>query len=110
MTSNQLLCVLNKMLDEANERHPNIKLVRQIGQTLPFLDVLVTNDRGTLVTSVHHKQAAEPYVVPFHSDHPRHIFKNIVETALIRAIRYSTTLDVFHRERRLIILKLLYNG
>lgn len=69
MTSNQLPYELNAMLDKANERHPSIKLVRQIGQSLPFLDVLVTNDKGVLQTSVYHKQAAEPYVVPFHSDH-----------------------------------------
>ena len=98
------------MLDEANNKHPNIKLVRQISQTIPFLDVLVANNTGVLTTSVYHKQAAEPYLVPFKSDHPRHIFKNIIETALIRAIRYSTTLDVFHQERRSILLKLLYNG
>lgn len=110
MTSNLPLSALNAMLDAVNKQHTNIKLVRQIGQTLPFLDVLVKNDKGILTTSVYHKPAAEPYVVPLHSDHPRHIFKNIIETALIRAIRYSTTLDVFHQERRSIILKLLYNG
>jgi hypothetical protein len=110
MTSNEPLYVLNEMLDDANERHSSIKLVRQIGKTLPFLDVLVTNDSGILTTSVYHKLAAKPYLVPFDADHPRHIFKNIIETALIRAIRYSSILDVFHQERRSIILKLLYNG
>jgi hypothetical protein len=83
MTFNEPLCVLNKMLDDATDRHSSIKLVRQIGKTLPFLDVLVANDSSILTTSVCHKQAAEPYLVPFGSDHPRHIFKNTIETALI---------------------------
>lgn len=110
MTFNEQLHILNEMLDEAQKQHTNIKFVHQIGQSLPFLDVFVTNNTGLLTTSVYHKPAAEPYIVPFKSDHPRHIFKNIIDTALIRAIRYSTTLDVFNQERRSIILKLLYNG
>ncbi len=60
--------------------------------------------------SVHHKEATEPYVVPFKSDHPRHIFRNIVQGALLRAFRYSTTLQEFNKERRYIKLMLLYNG
>ncbi|KAG0424037.1 hypothetical protein DMUE_6114, partial [Dictyocoela muelleri] len=57
-----------------------------------------------------HKEAAEPYVVPFQSDHPRHVFVNIIECALFRALRYSSTLKEFNHERRLIKLMLLYNG
>ena len=98
------------MLDEANQFHPNIKLVRQIGTSTSFLDVYIENQNGTLATSVFHKEAAEPYIVPFKSDHPRHIFKNIVDTALMRAIRYSSTLSTFNEERRSIKLMLLYNG
>ena len=98
------------MLDDANTWHPNIKLVRQVGSSVSFLDVLVENNDGTLATSVYHKPAAEPYVVPFTSDHSRHMFRNIIHTALLRAARYSSTLATFDNERRLIILVLLYNG
>jgi hypothetical protein len=98
------------MLDEANNLHPNIKLVRQISQSVSFLDLHIENKNGTLVTSVFHKQSAEPYVVPFKSDHPRSIFKNVIDTALTRTIRYSSTLTAFNNERRSIKLTLLYNG
>ncbi|CAF1348914.1 unnamed protein product [Adineta steineri] len=101
---------LRKFLDDANTWHPNIKLDYQIGKSLPFLNVLVTNNNGILTTSVYHKPAAEPYVVPYTSDHPRHVFGNIVQTALSQAMRYSSTFDAFHKERRYIKLKLLYNG
>jgi hypothetical protein len=60
--------------------------------------------------SFYHKEAAEPYVVPFQSDHPRHVFVSIIECALLRAIRYSSTLEEFNHERRAIKLILLYNG
>jgi len=101
---------INQILDEANNFHPNIKLVRQIGTSLSFLDVFIENKNGLLTTSVYHKAAAEPYIVPFQSDHPRHVFKNIIETALLRAIRYSSTLTTFNSERGSIKLMLLYNG
>ena len=101
---------INQILDEANNFHPNIKLVRQLGSSVPFLDLLIENKNGLLATSVYHKEAAEPYIVPFKSDHPRHIFKNIIDTALMRAIRYSSTLSAFNEERRSIKLMLLYNG
>jgi len=108
-TSNQSLDVINQMLNEANNSHPNIKLVRQIGTTVSFLDVLLKNQNGVLATSVFRKEAAEPYIVPFKSDHPRHVFNNIIDVALLRAMRYSSTLSAFNEERRSIKLILLYN-
>ncbi|CAF3986224.1 unnamed protein product, partial [Adineta steineri] len=101
---------LEQVLEKLNNHHPNIKLEYKIGQSLPFLDVLLTNNNGTLSTSVYRKPAAEPYVVPFTSDHPQHIFRNIIRTALLRAIRYSSTFEAFNVERRNIRLMLLYNG
>jgi hypothetical protein len=84
------------MLNEANNFHPNIKLTHQIGTSLPFLGVFIENQNGILSTSVYHKEAAEPYILPFKSDHPRHIFGNIIETALLRAIRYLQYGKTFH--------------
>ena len=109
-TSNDPLSMVTRMLDSADQYHPNIKLVRQLGKKVSFLDVLIENNDGTLTTSVYRKEAAEPYIVPFNSDHPRHIFRNIVEGMLSRAIRYSSTLSAFDAERRSIQLMLLYNG
>jgi hypothetical protein len=109
-TSNESLNTINQMLDGANTFHPNIKLVRQLGKSIPFLDVFIENKNGVLTTSVYHKQAAEPYVVPFNFDHPRHTFRNIIDTALLRAARYSSTLSIFDEERRSIKLMLLYNA
>jgi hypothetical protein len=82
------------MLNEANNFHPHIKLTHQIGTSLTFLDVFIENKSGILTTSVYHKEAAEPYILPFKSVHPRHVFGNIIETALLRAIRYSSTSDI----------------
>jgi hypothetical protein len=98
------------MLEAANRRHPNIKLTYEINSIVSFLDVRIEKKHNQLLTSVYHKPAAEPYVVPFKSDHPRHIFGNIIQGALLRAVRYSSTLTAFNDERRAIKLMLLYNG
>ena len=110
MTWNKSEEELRNLLDEANTWHSNIKLDYQIGQSLPFLDVFLTNQNGILSTSIYHKPSAEPSVLPFISDHPRHVFANIVQGALTRAVRYSSTCDAFEHERRYIKLMLLYNG
>ena len=97
-------------VDKANQFHPNIKSIPQIGKSISFLDVFIENNNGVLTTSVNHKEMSEPYIVPFKSDHPRYIFKNIIDATLIRAIQYSSTLSAFNTERRSIKLMLLYNG
>ncbi len=109
-TSNQPIHIINQILDEANNAHPNIKLVRQIGTNVSFLDVFIENKDGILATSVYRKDSTEPCIVPFRSDHPYHIFNNIIDGTLTRALRYSSTLSAFNEERRLIKLMLLYNG
>jgi hypothetical protein len=86
------------MLDEANNLHPNIKLIHQVSMSVSFLDLYIENKDGTLVTSVYHKEATEPYIMPFKSDRPRHVFHNIIHGILMRAIRYSSTLQVFNEE------------
>jgi hypothetical protein len=109
-TSNESEDEVEKLLEVANQFHPNIKITWKIGKAVSFLDLLVSNTTGALSSSVYHKSAAEPTVLPFISDHPRHVFQNIVQTALIRAIRYSSTFELFNIERRRIHLMLLYNG
>ncbi|CAF3449156.1 unnamed protein product, partial [Rotaria socialis] len=91
-----------KLLDDVNTWHPNIKLDYKIGNSLLFLDVQLTNNNDILSTSVYHKPAAEPYVTPFTSDHPRHVFSNIIKTSIERATRYSSTFEAFNHERQYI--------
>jgi hypothetical protein len=97
------------MLEKANQFHPNIKLVRQLGTTVSFLDVNIETKSGKLATAVYHKEAAEAYIVPFKSVHPRHVFNNVIDGASMRAARYSSTLAVFNEERCALKLMLLYN-
>lgn len=110
LTSNDSIETLKQMLYDANEKHPNIKLTYDIGSCVSFLDLQIRNQEANWITSVYHKEAAEPYVVPFKSEHPRHIFENIIRASLLRAVRYCSTSEKFNNERRAIKLMLLYNG
>ncbi|CAF2098092.1 unnamed protein product [Rotaria magnacalcarata] len=101
---------MEAVIKRANGFHQNIKLEANIASCASFLDLLINNKNGILFTSVHHKPAAEPCVVPFIPDHPCHVFSNIIQLALLRAVRYSSTLNIFEKEHRTIRLMLLYNG
>jgi hypothetical protein len=94
-------------MEKADE---NIRITRSFGSTIEFLDVFINNDHGQLKTSVFHKPAAEPYLLPYLSEHPRHIHCNTIKGALLRAIRLCSNVDDFDQERLHIELKLLLNG
>ncbi|CAF1083665.1 unnamed protein product [Didymodactylos carnosus] len=109
-TSNETAEKVQEILETANRLHPNIKLTWKISKAVSFLDLCISNNDGHLSSSVYHKPRSEPSLVPFLSDHPRHVFRNIVHTALMRAIRYSSSFELFDDEQRSIRLLLLYNG
>ncbi|CAF5048699.1 unnamed protein product, partial [Rotaria sp. Silwood1] len=100
---------VKELLEASNYFRPNIKLEHKISKSVPFLDVLVQHNHGTLVSSFYHKPSAEPTVVSFLSDHPRHVFRNVIQTVLTRAVRYLSTFEIFNHERRAIRLMFLYN-
>jgi len=110
MTSNLSLDQINNLLDRENNKDTNIKITRSIGATVEYLDVLVENNQGQLKTSVFHKPAAEPYILPYLLEHSRHIHSNIVNGALFRAVRLCSNVQDFDRERLNIELTLLLNG
>ena len=97
-------------LNRAEKQDPNIRITISMGTTIEFLDVTAINDGGNLQTSVYHKPAAEPYILLFLSEHPRHIHSNTIKGALFRAARLCSNVDDFDDERRRIEMTLLLNG
>jgi hypothetical protein len=59
---------------------------------------------------VFHKPAAEPYVLPFLSDHPRHIHRSTIKGRLLRAARLCSHVEEFDKETLDIEFTLLLNG
>ena len=109
MTTNSLNQI-NIQLNRARKKDENIQITVSLGTTIEFLDVLVTNDQGQLKTSVYHKPAAEPYILPYLSEHPRHVHYNTIRGALFRAARLCSHVEAFDAERLRIEMTLLLNG
>ncbi|CAF1623403.1 unnamed protein product [Adineta steineri] len=110
MTTNLPLNQINILLDQVNNADANINITRSVGSTAEFLDVSVFNNEGQLKTTVFHKPAAAPYILPFLSDHPRHVHRNTIKGALYRAVRLCSHVKDFDQERLHIELTLLLNG
>ncbi|CAF3224101.1 unnamed protein product, partial [Rotaria sp. Silwood2] len=110
MTSNLSKEEILKLLDETTQTDSNIKITTTISQSLDYLDVTIENNNGNLKTCIYHKSASEPYILPYSSDHPRHVHMNILNNALVRAARMCSTVEDFDMERLSIEMILLVNG
>ncbi|CAF4832716.1 unnamed protein product, partial [Rotaria sp. Silwood2] len=109
MTTNQTIEEINVKLEEVENKDINIKIESTISKSVHFLDVTITNENGQLRTSIYHKPTTEPYILPYTSDHPHHIHRNIPYEALLRAARICSNVDDFNSERIRIDMSLLLN-
>lgn len=87
----------------------NIDIDYHIQSSVDFLDVHVINNNGQLITSIFYKPSAEPYILPYSSDHPRHVHRNVPYAALLRAARLCSNVHDFDMGRIHIDLTLLLN-
>ena len=92
-----------------NELDPNIKFKANINQIINFIDVRFENRSGQLVAIVFHKPSYEPYYLPFNSVHPMHMKRNIPFAALLQTIRYSSSFQLYIKERENIRMALFLN-
>ncbi|KAF9761757.1 hypothetical protein NGRA_2406 [Nosema granulosis] len=110
MTTNQTVDEIRQELEQTATKDVNIKINYEINLSVAFLDVTITNEDSQLRTSIYHKPVAEPYILPYTSDHPRHIHQNIPYGALLRAVRICSNIHDFNSERIRLDVSLLLNG
>ena len=110
MTTNQTIDEIHIELRKAEKKDINIEINASLSTSVNFLDVTIVNEDGHLRTSVYHQPTAEPYFLPYTSDHPRHIHRNIPYAALFRDARIYSHVDDFNSERIRIDMSLLLNG
>jgi hypothetical protein len=101
---------ITTLLDKVQRKDTNIKITTTIAETVNFLDVAIMNANGHLRTFIYHKPSADPYYLPYTSDHPHRIHRNIPYIGLLRAARFCSNLHDFHLERIRIELTLLLNN
>ena len=106
MTTNDTSEILIE-LEKAKKKDINLELESTIDTSVNYLDVTITNENGQLRTSVYHKPTAEPYYLPYTSDHPHQYHRRIPYSALIRAARLCSHVHDFNLERLRIDISLL---
>ena len=102
--------VLQEILSNLNQHHPDMRFDSAMGQTIQFLNIQIENQHGHLYTSVYHDPTRQSYVLPFVSGHTRLIYSHYFRSLLIRAGQYCSNVDDFDRERLYIELTYLANG
>ena len=110
MTTNKTIDKINIKLEKAKTKEINIRIDAKIDSSIHFLDVIITNENCQLRTSIYHKPTAEPYSLPYTSDHPRHIHRNIPYAVLLRAARICSDVNDFNLECIRIDMSLLLNS
>lgn len=110
IVTNETIEDINIYLEKAKCNDININIDPTISLSVHFLDITITNEDGRLRTSVYHKITSEPYILPYRSDHPRHIHRNVPYAALLQAARICSNVDDFNRERARLDMSLLLNG
>ena len=109
MTAHLSFDQIKSKLDTADQKDQNIRIKYQVQSCVELLDMVIQNDNGQVIASVFHKPTAEPYILPYTSDHPRHVHRNIPYAALVRAARIWSNVHDFTIERIRIDMSLLLN-
>ncbi|CAF3466176.1 unnamed protein product, partial [Rotaria sp. Silwood2] len=107
MTTNQNIVAIKIELGKAAQKDINIQINYQIDSCVNFLDVTLLNRNGNFKTTLYHKTTAEPYILPYTSDHPQHVHRNIPFAALLRAARLCSDVQDFNKELICIDMSLL---
>jgi hypothetical protein len=107
MITNQTISEITLELENANKKDLNIRINSKISTSVDFLDIIITNEDGYLRTSIYHKPTTEPYILPYTSDHPRHVRRNIPYASLVRAARICSHVDDCNTERIRLDMSLL---
>jgi hypothetical protein len=110
MTTNETDDRIESVLLKARNKDKNIEIESTMGSSANYLDVTIINDNGRLTTKIYHKPTAEPYFLPYTSDHPHRYHRNIPYSALVRAARLCSSADDFKQERLRLDLSLLLSN
>ena len=96
-----------KVLDQ---QCADIRIAASIGSVANFLNVHLKNIQGRLLTRVYHDPNVPPFVLPYAVGHARLMHSNWFRAALVRAVRFCSTVEDFNQERIHTELTFLANG
>lgn len=109
-TCNESVDEFRPILQKIENQSPDIGAKFTMGQEVQFFDVHLVNDNGTLYTCVHHDSNVQKYTLPYVIDNASEAHSHWLRSALIRAVRYCTSVFDFNQERIYLEITCLTNG
>ncbi|CAF1526409.1 unnamed protein product [Adineta steineri] len=101
---------LHELLQTFGSEHAHLDFDIKVDSTVPFLDVHVSNYHGTLFTRVYHGSNSQKYTLPYVVGNSKRAHSHWLRSALIRAVRYCTSVYDFNQERFYLQTTCLVNG
>ncbi|CAF4546108.1 unnamed protein product [Rotaria sp. Silwood1] len=101
---------LIRMIKASNVDDININLDMKIGSSAQFLQVYMENQNGTLYSRVHHDSMRQKYTVPYVIGSTKEAHSRWLRAALIRAVRFCSSVYDFNQERIYLEVSCLANG
>ena len=98
------------MVKTLGQHCADIRIAASIGSLANYLDVHLRMIQGRLFTRVYHNPSVPPFVLPYAVGHARLIHSNWFRAALVRAVRFCSTVEDFNQERIHTELTFLANG
>ncbi|CAF2260260.1 unnamed protein product [Rotaria magnacalcarata] len=114
---NQLFFTWNETEDELRallkmvaSQDPNVIFDFEIGRRIPFLEVVIDKYEGELATTIYHNPKRQKYTLPYAINNAKLAHSHWLRSALIRAVRYCTSVYEFDFERISLEVACLANG
>ena len=99
-----------QLLQTLSSKYPNVKVQAKMGFKSQFLNAHIENQNGTLYSCVYHDPNSQKYTLPYVIGHPKVAHSHWFRSALIRAVRYCTSVFDFNQERIYLEITCLANG
>ncbi|CAF2034186.1 unnamed protein product, partial [Rotaria magnacalcarata] len=101
---------LCRFLQTLQDKDSPIQFQQRIASTVRFLNVHIDNLKGELSTRIYHQSMMGKYSLPYVVGHSKQAHSDRFQSALIRAVCCSSSLDDFHLELVTLELTCLTNG
>ena len=109
LTWNESRDQLYDLLATVHRRHPDIRMVTTVNDTINFLDVNISQIDGALKIQVAHDLNTDPYSLPYVFGHRGQKYSTLPAAAFIRAARCCADVFEFANELEDIQLSFQYN-
>ena len=101
---------LRRAIESVGSQTPNVHIHAATGVEVHFLGAHVGNKEGSLYTRVYHDSNHQKYALPYVIGHSTVAHSHWLRSALMRAVRYCTSVEDFNRERIYLEVTCLTNG